>query len=263
MAAAPGRSSSAGARRRASHHNGGMDVNSSVKALSTRLREAGTPERAINEKRYLKSELEFWGVALPDIRRAVKAVVTGPVVHAELVTLIELLWREPIHELRMAAVEIATTHAAHLEPADVPLLERMLRESKTWAFVDALAVHAAGPVLARHPGEDSILDRWATDDDFWIRRSALLSHLGPLRQGAGNWDRFARYADAMLEEKEFFIRKAIGWILRDTARKRPDLVYQWIEPRADRASGVTIREAVKRLSPDQAARVDHRYRSGR
>ena len=57
----------------------------------------------------------------------------------------------------------------------------------------------------------------------------------------------------MLDEREFFIRKAIGWVLRDTARKRPDLVYQWLLPRASRASGVTIREAVKPLTEGQRA----------
>lgn len=59
----------------------------------------------------------------------------------------------------------------------------------------------------------------------------------------------------MLEEKEFFVRKAIGWVLRDTSRKRPELVFDWILPRAHRASGVTIREVVKRLSPEQREAV--------
>ncbi len=67
----------------------------------------------------------------------------------------------------------------------------------------------------------------------------------------GDFDRFSRYADAMLDEREFFIRKAIGWVLRDTAKRRPDLVYRWLLPRASRASGVTIREAVKPLSAQQ------------
>ncbi|HEY5013186.1 MAG TPA: DNA alkylation repair protein [Acidimicrobiia bacterium] len=96
-----------------------------------------------------------------------------------------------------------------------------------------------------------MLDRWAVDDDFWIRRSALLALLGPLRGGTGDFDRFSRYADAMLEEKEFFVRKAIGWVLRETAKKRPELVYHWLLPRAARASGVTVREAVKPLSEQQ------------
>jgi 3-methyladenine DNA glycosylase AlkD len=100
-----------------------------------------------------------------------------------------------------------------------------------------------------------VLDRWAVDDDFWIRRSVLLALLVPLRRGDGDFQRFSRYADGMLDEEEFFIRKAIGWVLRDTARKRPDLVYRWLLPRAARASGVTVREAVKPLSAEQRAAV--------
>jgi hypothetical protein len=71
----------------------------------------------------------------------------------------------------------------------------------------------------------------------------------PLRRGAGDFVRFSRYADQMLEEREFFIRKAIGWILRETAKKRPALVADWLAPRLHRASGVTVREAVKPLAP--------------
>jgi 3-methyladenine DNA glycosylase AlkD len=59
----------------------------------------------------------------------------------------------------------------------------------------------------------------------------------------------------MLDETEFFIRKAIGWVLRDTARRRPELVFEWLLPRARRASGVTLREAVKPLSAQQRAAV--------
>ncbi len=98
-----------------------------------------------------------------------------------------------------------------------------------------------------------VLDRWAVDDDFWLRRSALLALLLALRRGAGDFPRFSRYADMMLEEKEFFIRKAIGWALRDTARKRPAMVYEWLLPRVALLSGVTLREAVKPLSEAQRA----------
>ena len=85
----------------------------------------------------------------------------------------------------------------------------------------------------------------------------------PLRRGDGDFDRFARYADAMLDEKEFFIRKAIGWVLRDMARKRPELVYGWIAPRTHRASGVTVREVVKRLPAEQAERIRAAFREKR
>ena len=103
----------------------------------------------------------------------------------------------------------------------------------------------------RDPDFGPVLDRWAVDEDFWIRRAAMLALLVPLRRGGGDFDRFSRYADSMLEEREFFIRKAIGWVLRDTAKRRPDLVFDWLLPRASRASVVTIREALKPLSEDQ------------
>jgi 3-methyladenine DNA glycosylase AlkD len=129
------------------------------------------------------------------------------------------------------------------------------RESRTWALVDGLSVSVMGALVERHPELAPVLDRWAVDDDFWLRRAALLALLVPLRQGRGDFDRFGRYADAMLDEREFFIRKAIGWVLRETARKRPDLVYDWLLPRAVRASGVTIREAIKPLSAVQRGAI--------
>jgi len=78
--------------------------------------------------------------------------------------------------------------------------------------------------------------------------------LQPLKHGAG-FDTFAGYADAMLDDKEFFIRKAVGWVLREHGKRRPDQVYEWLLPRSTRASGVTLREAVKYLEPPQRAAI--------
>ena len=149
----------------------------------------------------------------------------------------------------MAAQMLLIQNPALLGPADVPLIERMLREARTWALVDSLAADLMGSLVERCPELTSVLDRWAADGDFWIRRSALLALLGPLRRGGGDFDRFSGYADQMLAEKEFFIRKAIGWILRETAKKRPALVAGWLAPRIHQVSGVTLREALKPLPP--------------
>ena len=84
----------------------------------------------------------------------------------------------------------------------------------------------------------------------------------PLKHDAP-FEPFARRADAMLDETEFFIRKAIGWVLRETSKKRPKEVFDWIAPRTHRASGVTMREALKYLDPRRADRLMRAYRSGR
>ena len=221
------------------------------------LRARARPERAAGERAYLKSSLEHYGTSMPAIRAAVRDVVgRGVLTHDDLVALVEQLWAapadaSPVHERRVAAVETLEAHGPALRAVDIGLLERLLREARTWALVDGLAASVVGPLVEREDSLGPTLDRWAADEDFWMRRSALLALLLALRRGEGDFDRFGRYADAMLEEKEFFIRKAIGWVLRDTGRKRPDLVFAWVLPRAARASGVTLREAVKPLSPEQ------------
>jgi 3-methyladenine DNA glycosylase AlkD len=155
----------------------------------------------------------------------------------------------------MAAVELLDAQAALLQAGDAVLVEQMLRTSRTWALVDGLAEHVMGGLTERCPELTATLDRWACADDFWLRRSALLALLRPLRRGAGDFERFSRYADQMLGEQEFFIRKAIGWVLRETAKRRPELVAAWLAPRAHRASGVTMREAVKPLPADVRERL--------
>jgi 3-methyladenine DNA glycosylase AlkD len=235
----------------------GVDVPRLMDQIDAALRTEGTPGRAEHEKAYLKSELEHYGTGVPAIRSVAKAIAAQypELSHDDLVVLVEALWVAPVHERRMVAVELLDIYHTLLRGEDVILLERLLRGSRTWAIVDPLAALVIGRLAERHPELGAVLDRWASDQDFWVRRAALLPLLGPLRRGRGDFERFSRYADAMLEDKEFFVRKAIGWVLRETAKKRPDLVYMWLLPRAARASGVTIREAVKPLSEPQRRAV--------
>jgi 3-methyladenine DNA glycosylase AlkD len=234
-------------------------------AIATELTSHRNSARAPAEKAYLKSDLEFLGVGLPAMRQIVRAVkrLHGGLDRERLVALVSILWKTPVFERRMAAVLLLEAFEPLLQPADIALLERLIRQSKTWAFVDELAIVITGPLVERSPELLRVLDRWAQDDDFWVRRSAMLALLRPLRRGKGDFRRFARYADRMLEEREFFIRKSIGWVLREAGKPQPDRVYAWLLPRAARASGVTVREAVKYLSSAQRAAVLAAHRSRR
>lgn len=235
----------------------GCDVRRLVADIDRELRSRGTPDRAAHEKAYLKSELRHYGTTVPAIRSVTNTTSARypGLGHDDLTAAASALWAVPVHERRMAAVELLELHAELLRPRDVPLLERFLRESRTWALVDGIAAPVVGKLLSRYPELCATIDRWAVDEDFWIRRSALLALLEGLRSGEGDFARFSRYADAMLDEKEFFIRKAIGWVLRETAKRRPQLVFDWLLPRATQMSGVTRREAIKPLSDDQRAAV--------
>ena len=238
------------------------DVAELAGEITEQLVAIGTPERAASERRYLKSELEFLGATVWEVRRVIGAFDRSlSLDRAGLVSLAEELWRPPVHERRMAAVALLERHVADLEVADLVLVERLIRASRTWALSDGLAANVIGPLLVRHPdAADAWLERWARDD-FWIRRTALLAEIEPLRNGAP-FERFARHADAMLDEREFFIRKAIGWVLREVSKRRPAEVLAFIAPRTGRASGVTMREVVKYL-PDDAAELMAAYRARR
>lgn len=233
-----------------------------VDALDGELRAAGTPERAAGSKAYLKSDLEFYGNTVPELRAAVRALRREhpDMTREDVLDVAGRLWVRPVFERRLLAIHLLEAHVRLLTADDLGLLERWVRLGRMWALVDNLSGDVAGPLLDRlgEPVATTVLDAWAADGDVWVRRSALLAHARSLRAGGGDFDRFARYADAMLEEREFWIRKAIGWVLRDMSRGaggRPGVVFEWLLPRAHRASGVTLREAVKYLSPEQRAAV--------
>ncbi len=220
-----------------------------VAEIESLLRPLGSRERAAGAKAYLKSDLDFLGVTTPDLRRAAKEWLRGrpPLGRAALRRLAAALWEAPVHELHSFAIEILLARREVLESADMKLLEGFLRRSRTWASVDVIAIHLVGPLVEADRKLSARLDRWVHDRDFWIRRSALLALLLPLRRGRGDWSRFVRYADTLLDETEFFIRKAIGWVLREVAKQHPDRVRAFLAERQGRVSGITMREAVKYL----------------
>jgi 3-methyladenine DNA glycosylase AlkD len=247
-----------------------MDPRAVAADLEERLRDRADADRAEKERAYLRSELTHLGASVPSIRAVTRAVHRdlGELTHDEVVALVTTLWDEPpdrpVHERRMAAVDLLELERDPLTAADAPLLERLLRESRTWALVDGLAASVVGELVDRHPTDwDPILRRWATDGDLWLRRASLLAHLPGLRRGSGDPVRFGELADGMLEDRETFIRKAIGWVLREAGKRDPEWVVAWLEPRTDRAAALTVREAVKHLPEADRRRLLAAHRGRR
>ncbi|MEM7048625.1 MAG: DNA alkylation repair protein [Acidobacteriota bacterium] len=234
----------------------------SIADIRATLAALGTAERATNEKRYLKSDLEFLGVKVPTIRREVRRWLKArpEIGRAELVALAHRLWQTRVHELRTFGAQALALRVGLLTAEDLALTENLLRKANTWAHVDELSVRLAGSLVERFPAAGrAALDRWNRDDNFWLQRASLLALLIPLREGRGDWPRFSRYADHLLEEKEFFLRKAIGWVLREASQKTPDKVAAWVRSRLDRMSGLTFREGTRRLPEEVQAELKAAY----
>ena len=121
--------------------------------------------------------------------------------------------------------------------------------------MDFIACNVAGGIALRDGSAWPPIDAWASDGDFWVRRSALLALLPPIRSGRPDLARFTRYAEPMLADREFFIRKAIGWVLREISRRDPVWVARWTDRHSSLMSGVTFREAVRRLPAEEAERL--------
>lgn len=226
-------------------------MQASIQALSEALEAAGDPDRAAQSARYLHSDLRHLGVRVPQIRAITRdwARSEGDWDEARLILITNQLWPTRVYELRAAAVELLVRYRRALSPGALPSIESLLRDTDTWALVDPLAIDVVGSVARGDPeGTRSMLDRWSGDDDFWLRRAALLSQLRLVRLPHGDPKQFFEYADRTIGDREFFVAKAIGWTLRDMGRRRPDEVFQWLLPRARAAQSVTIREALRPMS---------------
>ncbi|MCE9622780.1 MAG: DNA alkylation repair protein [Actinomycetia bacterium] len=222
--------------------------------MHRQLASAGTPERAAGERAYLKSDLQHLGTTVPAMRAIVKAwlrsheAAHGKLTHDELFALADALWAQPVHERRMAAVELLVAKPSLIALEDVPWLFNTLRDCRTWALLDPIAGSVVADLAAREP-DDVLehLDRWVHDGDFWIRRSAVLG-LRTLLRHDEQLDRFFSYATELLPEKEFFIRKVIGWVAREVAARHPALVSRWLRDNMASMNLVTLREPMRRLA---------------
>jgi len=220
-----------------------------ISSFRRQLGELADPARAAQEKRYLKSPFDFYGVSVPRIRRIAEDFRAGnrEISKGALWGLCRALWGGNFHEERALAILLLDEYHALLDYSDMPLLEGMLRESVNWDQVDEISVHLVGTVLERDQRALEYLRKWRRDENFWMRRASLLSQLLLFRRGKGDRALFYSLAREMMEEKEFFIRKAIGWVLREIARSDPEEVFRFVAENKPRLSGVTLREATRRL----------------
>ncbi len=226
-----------------------------------RLRAAGNPTRAEGEAKYLKSPRPFLGVDVPTMRKITRSLVCAQPVPAPEVAkeAALLLWGRPEFDARRAACETlcAAARRGELDRSSLDWLEPMIADGETWAIVDVLCVGVTGVILDadRSATGDAVLRRWSHSPDMWLRRASVLSMLPSLRHDLARWPLFVELADHLMPEREFFIRKVIGWVARDVARRWPDVVVDWATPRLADMSGVTRREVVRHL-PQLASAVD-------
>ncbi len=222
-----------------------------IAELRSGLQAAADPERAAGQQAYMKSAMPFYGVQMPEIRRLSRAAATArPNLSREAwLATIEALWRQAEkREERHAALEIlaASPYRQHASPALLELLERLIVDGAWWDYVDPIAINQVGPLLRDHRMEiEPHLLAWSVGEDIWLRRSAILAQLK--FKADTDWPLLQRLIEPSRESTEFFLRKGIGWALREYSKTEPDRVLNYVRTNRQVLSGLTRREGLKVL----------------
>lgn len=228
-----------------------MNIDALHEELFDALKAAANPAKAPQMQAYMKSELPFFGVPNPVMKKVCREVFKRhvPASKREWLRAAESLWQRTTHrEEWYAALEWTGLRVAKpWQDAEVlPLYEDFIVSSAWWDTVDLIAVHRVGPLLRAEPKVlRPILTRWSKDENLWRRRTAILSQLD-FKEDTDLEFLFAMMKPS-LERKEFWLRKAIGWALRQQARVHPDEVRAYVKAHEDVLSGLSKREALKHL----------------
>jgi 3-methyladenine DNA glycosylase AlkD len=225
-----------------------------VTKLAARIRAdlaaVADPTRAAGMQAYMKSTMPYYGVRMPDVRAICKrAFAEHPLASCdEWQAAVLELWRNAkFREERYVAMELAaqTRYAEYRTPAVLPMLEEMIVTGAWWDHVDEGA-HLVGQMLRAHPKEmQPVMRAWSTDENLWKRRVSIICQISFKK----DTDLELLYAniEPNLADRDFFIRKAIGWALRAYAWTDPAEVVRYVREHESQLSGLSRREALKNI----------------
>lgn len=216
--------------------------------MAAELAALANGEYAAQMAAYMKTDMPFFGVKKPardPIFR--EMMVRYPVTsRREYEAGVMGLWSQPHREEKHFAIALARAVPRYITPPSLPLYKRLIVEGAWWDFVDDVAARLVGRILLEERARLApVMERWIGDPNMWLRRSALLAHLKH-KQRTDETVLF-NHCLRLSAEKEFFIRKAIGWVLREYAKTAPEAVTRFVLDNRDRWAGLTFREATKHL----------------
>ncbi|MFI8965926.1 DNA alkylation repair protein [Streptomyces sp. NPDC053493] len=210
---------------------------------------AGDPFRAQEMVAYMKGVAPFLGVRTTERRALSRTVLEGlPVPDEADCTAIALrCFALPEREYHYFAVDYLRRHVRRCSSAFLPVARTLVTTVSWWDTVDHLAAHVVGGLVAADPALAARMDEWIADDDLWVARTALLHQLR--FKSATDAERLFSYCLLRSGHPDFFIRKAIGWSLREYAKTSPSEVHAFVTRHTATLSPLSTREALKNLTP--------------
>ncbi|MFX1416124.1 MAG: DNA alkylation repair protein [Promethearchaeota archaeon] len=208
-------------------------------------------EKALHVARYLKtSELRFLGIQIPLIRRTTRRHIRDARLQM-LPQIVELLWKEEVFDFRFAAIEIMEKYSAKGDKSvALQMIAEMIDDIDTWALTDPLCTVCLGTLLIRDWSIEKTVASWRKSENFWRRRATVLPYLHLSKKGFHRpeyTDKILRALKPHLSDKEFFVGKAVGWVLRELSKREPETVRSYIEENRTEMTKLAIREGSKKL----------------
>ena len=217
-------------------------------AATVRLSEAfeshRDSERAAGMEAYMRNQFPFLGISTPERRLTAKRALKdlGPPGESDLIAFSAELYSLPEREYQYAAVDHIAAHVQRCSAQLLPHVRGLITTKPWWDTVDGLAAAVVGPLVLNHPALVREMDAWVQEEDLWLIRTAILHQLRYKQRT--DPERLFRYCERQAGHKDFFIRKAIGWALREYSKTNPEAVRSFIASHDGALSGLSKREGM-------------------
>lgn len=217
-----------------------------VDFVAAELAKAGNAEDARAMAAYMKTDMPFFGVKRPQRDPIFKEMMSRfPVTsRPEYESAVRQLWEQPHREEKYFAIGVARAVPKYITRPSLPLYRSLIVEGAWWDFVDDVSSRLVGKLLLDDRAAIApTMAKWVEHRNMWLRRSSLLAHLR--HRDATDEATLFEHCLRLAHEQEFFIRKAIGWVLREYSKTAPDHVRDFVLANRERWSGLSFREATK------------------
>jgi 3-methyladenine DNA glycosylase AlkD len=217
---------------------------------------AQDPERALGMAHYMRDKFAYFGVSTPVRRQLVRPLLLQASRQLDPEGLTQVArgcWAAPEREMQYFACDLLARCRRRWTAETLELCQELACAKSWWDTVDYLASRVVGPLVERFPELQQDMDHWAADQNFWLRRVAILHQLH--YRDKTDEQRLFKYCLFSSGQSEFFVRKAIGWALREYAKSAPERVLEFLEENRERFSPLSMREAMKHLGVRRLALV--------
>jgi len=231
-----------------------------LQEIKTVFEQNADSERGKRDEKYMRGLFPHYGVRSQDRDKLFAPLFKNKNEPIDW-QLVKDLWAEPMRECQYIAVWYLHCKKHHLTKADIPTIRQLIEVRPWWDTIDGTC-GLFGDIVLRDPSVKQVMLKWSTDDNFWIRRVAILHQLyfknqtdtellaTIIKNNFGEKERSTPSVDGLNQQQNqaFFINKAIGWVLREYAKTDPDWVYKFVDSNKANMAKLSINEATKHIN---------------